>query len=142
MSLKKKILVFTATYNELENIHELISSIKNQSLDPHLLIIDDNSPDGTSDAIEKAQLNYENIFLIKRKSKLGLDTAHKEAYDFAITNNYDYLIKMSLHLFTEEEISNLEEKINKLDKEFNELKKLTIEEIWLSELDKLLDYLD
>ena len=58
------------------------------------------------------------------------------------TNNYDYLIKMSLHLFTEEEISNLEEKINKLDKEFNELKKLTIEEIWLSELDKLLDYLD
>ena len=94
MSLEKKILVFTATYNELENIHELISSIKNQSLNPHLLIIDDNSPDGTSNIIEEAQIKFKNIFLIKRKSKLGLDTAHKEAYDFAIKNNYDYLITM------------------------------------------------
>jgi len=94
MSLDKKILVFTATYNEVDNIYELISSIKNQSLELHLLIIDDNSPDYTSNIIEETQSEFKNIFLIKRKSKLGLDTAHKEAYDFAIKNNYDYLITM------------------------------------------------
>ena len=94
MTLEKKILIFTATFNEAENIHELISSIKNQTSNPHLLIIDDNSPDGTFNIIEKMQSEFNNIFLIKRRNKLGLDTAHKEAYDFAIKNNYDYLITM------------------------------------------------
>lgn len=94
MVLKKKILVFTATYNEAENIYKLISSIKNQQINPDLLIIDDNSPDGTFNIIEKTQSEFNNIFLIKRKGKLGLDTAHKEAYDYAIKNNYDYFITM------------------------------------------------
>ena len=58
------------------------------------------------------------------------------------TNNFDYLIKMSIYLFTEDEIEKLREKINKLDEEYNNLEKLTIEEIWLGELDKLLEYLD
>ena len=61
MTLKKKILVFTATYNEAENIYKLISSIKNQQLDPDLLIIDDNSPDGTFNIIEKTQSEFNNI---------------------------------------------------------------------------------
>jgi dolichol-phosphate mannosyltransferase len=94
MSYEKKILVFTATYNETENINELISLIKNQPSSPHLLIIDDNSPDGTSDKIVKSQSRFKNIFLIKRNKKLGLDTAHKEAYIYAIENNYDYFITM------------------------------------------------
>ena len=55
---------------------------------------------------------------------------------------YDYLIKMSIYLFTEDEIENLKEKINKLNIEYDNLNKMTIEEIWLSELDSLLEYLD
>ena len=89
-----KILIFTATYNEAENIYELISLIKAQSSNPHLLIIDDNSPDGTSDKVIESQSKFKDVFLIKRNKKLGLDTAHKEAYSFAIKNNYDYFITM------------------------------------------------
>ena len=94
MSLEKKILVFIATFNEVENIIELVNLIKHQPSKPHLLIIDDNSPDGTSDEIKKLQNIFENLFLIKRNGKLGLDSAHKEAYAFALKNNYDLLITM------------------------------------------------
>ena len=58
------------------------------------------------------------------------------------TSNYDYLIKMSLHLFTEEEINRLNEKINNLQEKHDILQKMTIEEIWISECDKLLNALD
>ena len=98
MSLNKKILVFTATYNEAENIVELINSIMKQNFNLHLLIIDDNSPDGTSEKILFMQKELKNLFLIKRSKKLGLDTAHKEGYNFALNNDYDYFITMDADL--------------------------------------------
>ena len=94
MTIDKKILVFTATYNESENISELISLIMQQNFKPDLLIIDDNSPDGTYNKVHQMQKKFKNLFLIKRNGKLGLDTAHKEGYDFAKKNNYDYFITM------------------------------------------------
>ena len=57
------------------------------------------------------------------------------------TNNYDYLIKISLNLFTEEELEKLEKQIEKLSNEYNDLEKLSIEDIWLNECDKLLKLL-
>ena len=57
------------------------------------------------------------------------------------TTDYDYLIKMSLYLFTEDEIEKLEKQIQKIQGEYEELEKKTIEEIWISECDELLDYL-
>jgi len=98
MTVEKKILVFTATFNELDNIEELVSSIKKQPSNPDILIIDDNSPDGTSEKIKKLQNNFNNLFLIERSGKLGLDSAHKEAYEFALKNNYDLLITMDADL--------------------------------------------
>ena len=98
MSIRKKVLVFTATYNEKENIELLINSIFKNSPDVHVLIIDDNSPDQTSDKIEEFQKVYKNIFLIKRDQKKGLDSAHKEAYAFAKKNEYNYLITMDADL--------------------------------------------
>lgn len=80
---KKRILVFTATYNEVDNIENLIKSIKTQIPEPDILIIDDNSPDGTANKVLKLQSAYKNIFLIVRKEKLGLDSAHKEAYEYS-----------------------------------------------------------
>ena len=94
MSNQKKILIFTATYNESENIEELIRMIKIQDSNLDLLIIDDNSPDKTADKITRLQKIYQKLFLIKRSGKLGLDSAHKEGYEFAIKNNYDFFISM------------------------------------------------
>ena len=94
MQNHKKILVFTATYNEAGNINELINSIILQPTKLDLLIIDDNSPDGTSKIIEKNQEKFSNLYLIKRNGKLGLDTAHREAYEYALKKDYDYLITM------------------------------------------------
>ena len=57
------------------------------------------------------------------------------------TTDYDYLIKMSLYLFTEDEIEKLDKAIKKLRDELNELEKKTIEEIWIEECDELLKFL-
>tara|TARA_B110000495_G_C22939364_1_gene549540 strand:+ start:447 stop:1163 length:717 start_codon:yes stop_codon:yes gene_type:complete len=98
MNKLKKTLVFTATYNEAENIEKLISSIKKQPFNLDILIVDDNSPDGTKDIIISLQKNFKNLFLIKRESKLGLDSAHKIAYNYAKSNQYDFLITMDADL--------------------------------------------
>lgn len=95
--MNKKTLVFTATYNEAENIKKFLNiALKIDNID--ILIIDDNSPDGTSKIIEDYKTNFSNLNLIKRKSKEGLDTAHKLAFNFAKKNNYTYLITMDADL--------------------------------------------
>tara|TARA_A100001011_G_scaffold325232_1_gene348036 strand:+ start:192 stop:908 length:717 start_codon:yes stop_codon:yes gene_type:complete len=96
--MNKKILIFTATYNESENIKLFIDKILSIKTDLDLLIIDDNSPDGTSEIINTYKNKYKNIFLITRKSKLGLDTAHKFAFKYAKKNHYDYLITLDADL--------------------------------------------
>ena len=105
--MKKKTLVFTATYNEFENIQSFIKTVHNYNPEVDILIIDDNSPDKTYELIEDVKKKSNNVFLIKRSHKLGLDTAHKEAYDFALLNKYDYLITMDADLSHDpKEISN------------------------------------
>jgi dolichol-phosphate mannosyltransferase len=98
MQRQKKILVFTATYNEIGNIRNLIVKIKRNNPNAHILIVDDNSPDGTGIEINKLKKTVKNLFLINRKQKLGLDTAHKLAYEYALKEKYDYLITMDADL--------------------------------------------
>ena len=98
MLVKKKILIFTATYNEKDNIENLIRSINDINLELDIFIIDDQSPDLTYGIIKDLQRKYNNIFLKVRNSKSGLDTAHKEAYEYALSNGYDYLITMDADL--------------------------------------------
>jgi len=98
MPFKKKVLVFTATYNEVENIHTLINKIKKFNPQVHILIIDDNSPDGTALVIKTLKKKLKNLYLIIRKKKEGLDSAHKLGYDYAIKKKYDYLITMDADL--------------------------------------------
>ena len=62
------------------------------------MIIDDNSPDGTSKIIEEHQLKAKNLFLVKREKKKGLDTAHKSAFNFAKEKNYQKLISLDADL--------------------------------------------
>ena len=95
--MKNKTLVFTATYNEAENIEKYLhAALAIKDID--ILIIDDNSPDGTSRIIENYQKKYKNLFFIKRQGKLGLDTAHKEGFNYAKDKGYQNLITMDADL--------------------------------------------
>lgn len=96
--MKANTLIFTATYNEADNIINFIQEIELLNLDLDLLIIDDNSPDNTSLVIKKYISKKIKIHLITREKKLGLDTAHKLAYDYALNNSYKYLITMDADL--------------------------------------------
>ena len=98
MSNNKRILVFSATYNEIENIRELINGIQKYLPDTSILIIDDNSPDKTQEVITELKKKNKNLYLIEREKKMGLDTAHKTAFNYAIENNFDYLITMDADL--------------------------------------------
>jgi len=89
-----KILVFTATYNERENILSLINKILHLSKNIDILVIDDNSPDGTWDLLKKISKENKNLFIIKRNKKLGLNTAHQMGFDYAKNKNYEKLITM------------------------------------------------
>ena len=98
MLVKKKILIFTATYNEKDNIESLIRSINFHNPEVDILIIDDNSPDLTFEKVKDLKKEYKNIYLKIRSLKSGLDTAHKEAYEYALKYDYDYLITMDADL--------------------------------------------
>ena len=90
----KRILVFTATYNEAENIEDLIVSVFENLQDTVMLIIDDSSPDGTGNILKELSLKNKQLNIIHRPQKLGLGTAHKLAMKYAIKNNFDILITM------------------------------------------------
>lgn len=95
--MKNNTLVFTATFNESENIKNFLDKALNvKNID--ILIVDDNSPDGTAKIIEDFQKKYQNIKLIIRKGKEGLDTAHKLAYKYAKEEGYTNLITMDADL--------------------------------------------
>ena len=93
-----KILVFTATYNEVQNIKKLISLIYKNFPKADILVIDDNSPDLTYKLLKKLKKKYKNLKIKLRDKKYGLDSAHKFAYDFAKKNGYVKLITMDADL--------------------------------------------
>ena len=86
------ILVIIPTYNETESIAKLIDSIFTIDENLHILIIDDNSPDGTADIINN--MNKKNLFLIKREKKLGLGSAYCCGFKYAIKNSYNTVVQM------------------------------------------------
>ena len=96
--MKNKILIFSATFNESGNIRDLLNSIDKLNLELDILIIDDNSPDKTSEVIKQYAMEKTNIKLIIRNGKEGLDTAHKFAFKYSVENNYEYLITLDADL--------------------------------------------
>lgn len=93
-----KILIISPTYNENKNISQLIEKIFNLNVDVHLLVIDDNSPDGTADIVKSHMLTNTNIHLLERPSKLGLGTAYCKGFKYAIENNFDLIIQIDADL--------------------------------------------
>ncbi|HEX2868928.1 MAG TPA: polyprenol monophosphomannose synthase [Ignavibacteriales bacterium] len=89
-----KSIVIIPTYNELENISVLVPDLMDRY--PHLdiLIVDDNSPDGTASYVKKMQENNGCIKLIERPGKMGLGTAYVAGFRYMLENGYDYAIQM------------------------------------------------
>jgi dolichol-phosphate mannosyltransferase len=88
-------LVIIPTYNEKENIENIIRTVFNQPLPYHILIIDDGSPDGTSQIVKKLQTEFGNqLFMVERQGKLGLGTAYIAGFKWALEHKYNYIFEM------------------------------------------------
>ena len=91
----KKNVVIIPTYNEIENIESIINAVFKLSIEFHVLIIDDNSPDGTASKVKQMQEQFpDKLHLIERAGKLGLGTAYLTGFKWAIENKYDYIYEM------------------------------------------------
>ncbi|MDB4292095.1 polyprenol monophosphomannose synthase [Maribacter sp.] len=88
-------LVIIPTYNEIENIEAIIKAVFVLKKDFHVLIVDDNSPDGTSAQVTQMQDEFpERLFLEVRREKSGLGTAYIHGFKWAIAKKYEYIFEM------------------------------------------------
>ena len=93
-----KTLIISPTYNEVKNIQRLVEQIF--ELDPsyHLLIIDDNYPDGTAEKVKELKSVFDNLHLEERPKKAGLGTAYLFGFNWALKNGYDAVVQMDADL--------------------------------------------
>jgi dolichol-phosphate mannosyltransferase len=91
-------IVIIPTYKERDNIRGIIDAVFSLPKDFHILVVDDNSPDGTPEIVEKMQLGYNEteikLHLVKRTGKMGLGTAYITGFKYAIEKGYDYILEM------------------------------------------------
>ena len=90
-----KKLVIIPTYNEKENIENIIRAVFERNNDFHILIIEDGSPDGTAAIVKRLQTEFSSsLFMVERKGKLGLGTAYIAGFKWALEHNYDFIFEM------------------------------------------------
>ena len=90
-----KKLVIIPTYNEKENIRDIISAIFSLGQDFHVLVVDDSSPDGTAEIVKNLQNEFPAyLHLSVRKAKNGLGKAYLHGFGWALRHNYDYIFEM------------------------------------------------
>ncbi|MDR1585808.1 MAG: polyprenol monophosphomannose synthase [Prevotellaceae bacterium] len=88
-------LVIIPTYNEKENIENIIRVVLSLPLACHILVIDDGSPDGTAGIVKSLQQEFpERLFIVERQGKLGLGTAYITGFKWALERGYDYIFEM------------------------------------------------
>ena len=93
--MSSKSLIIIPTYNERENVNAIIDAILNLDDDFDLLIVDDNSPDGTADIVRGLQNRYQGkLHLESRKGKLGLGTAYIFGFKWALKRDYNFIFEM------------------------------------------------
>lgn len=91
----KNVLVCIPTYNEKDNIRQIIDAVLGQGEDVEILIIDDNSPDGTGDIVETIQSTNNRVHLLRRPGKMGLGTAYIDGFKYGLTiPQIGYLMEM------------------------------------------------
>ena len=95
MATRKSKLVIIPTYNEIENVENIIRAVFGLEGGYHILIIDDGSPDGTAKAVKKLAKEFpDRLFLIERPGKQGLGTAYINGFKWALGKGYDYIFEM------------------------------------------------
>ncbi len=92
----KKILVIIPTYNEEENIKDIVSTVlvMYSNLDINVLVVDDNSKDRTATIVKEMMINSKRIHIIERSGKLGLGTAYIAGFKYALEQDYDFVVQM------------------------------------------------
>jgi len=91
-------IVISPTFNERKNIKIFIDAVLNNNPNLDLLIVDDNSPDGTSDKVRELQSEFNNLHLEVREKKLGLGTAYIFGFKWALGRKYDRIVQMDADL--------------------------------------------
>lgn len=91
----EKVLIIIPTYDEAENIADIIDQVINLNL-PNLsiLVVDDNSPDGTGDIVAKIGRKDMRVHLLRREAKFGLGTAYVAGFRFALERSYEFIFEM------------------------------------------------
>lgn len=90
-----KSLVIIPTYNEIENISNILNAVLEKKDAFHVLVVDDQSPDGTAEKVKEIMaLNADRLFLEQRTKKSGLGTAYIHGFKWAIKNNYEFIFEM------------------------------------------------
>ena len=93
--MKSDSIIIIPTYNEKENIENIIRAIYALEKSFHILVVEDNSPDGTANIVRNLQKEFpQELFMIERKGKLGLGTAYIAGFKWAIEHKYDYIFEM------------------------------------------------
>lgn len=87
-------LIIIPTYNEIENIQRLTTRILSIMPKTDILIIDDNSPDGTGELVERLSQKEKRIKVIHRAAKSGLGSAYIQGFKYALDNSYDFIFEM------------------------------------------------
>ncbi len=89
-----KAMVVVPTYNERDNIERLIADILAQDEGIEALVVDDNSPDGTGDVVDRMKEGNPRLHLLRRSGKLGLGSAYRDGFRFAMGKDVDYIVEM------------------------------------------------
>ncbi|MFZ8933032.1 MAG: polyprenol monophosphomannose synthase [Bacteriovoracaceae bacterium] len=89
-----KSLIIIPTYNEIDNIERMINTLFDLYPEMNLLIIDDNSPDGTANKVKELQSRFAGLHLMQREGKLGLGTAYVSGFKWALEKDYEFIFEM------------------------------------------------
>ncbi|WP_313806334.1 polyprenol monophosphomannose synthase [Flavobacterium sp.] len=89
-----KSVVIIPTYNEIENIESIVKAVFSLATPFHVLIVDDNSPDGTAEKVVELQNDYPRLHLEKREKKAGLGTAYVHGFKWALSSDFEYIFEM------------------------------------------------
>ncbi|MCB5246398.1 MAG: polyprenol monophosphomannose synthase [Candidatus Cloacimonetes bacterium] len=89
-----KALLIIPTYNEIENIARIIPAALKQAPELQILVMDDNSPDGTAQAVKEIMASEPRVHLIQRPGKMGLGSAYVTGFKYALKEGYDYILEM------------------------------------------------
>jgi dolichol-phosphate mannosyltransferase len=90
----KRSLVVIPTYNEADNVLKIVPEVLAQDEGFHVLVVDDNSPDGTANLVKEMQKNNPRIHLLERPSKRGLGTAYVAGFKYALSHEFDFAFEM------------------------------------------------